>query len=159
MSVGRERVRSMDVQHARPLHWWQRVVPMTALALVAGVVAVSALGGQDQIELSTSRQPQEYVELVLTRDPDTVCRPRVARVEFAVISHLQSAERLTWQVEVVPSSGVREPVRRRGSVPVPPGVTRGVEVRVPASRDAYDVSVNLPGRPELLRVHCEGSRR
>jgi hypothetical protein len=157
----------MSVQHAeapesaepaRPMRWWQRVVPVSAVAVLAALAVVALLGQDDQIALSTKRQPQEYVELVLSRGHATVCGPRAAQVDFAVTSHLVGTQDLRWQVAVDPAGAA--PARtKQGSVSVPPEVTRGVRLRMKAPRKAYDLTVTLPGRPELLRVHCEGARR
>jgi len=133
-------------------------VPVTVVAAAAGLAVVGFADG-DEITLSTSRQSQEFVELALVRSVDTVCGPRTVRVPFAVTSHLEEPARLQWRLTVDaagrPPPGVREP----GAVLTAPAVTRGVRTRTDAPRGAYDVTVSLAGRPELIRVHCQGTRR
>ena len=141
------------------IRWWQRVVPVSGIAVLAAFAVVGLLGHDDQIELSTHRRPQEYVELVLTRSPAAVCGPRTVQVEFAVTSHLVDPTNLRWQVAIDPAGPAPAKVRKQGSLPVPPEVTRGIKTRTDAPRRAYDLTITLPGRPELLRVHCDGTKR
>src|SRR5689334_2237371 len=88
---------------ARPVRWWQRVVPVSAVAVVAALAVVGLLGNDHEIALSTKRQPQEYVELVLTRSPATLCGPRSVLVEFAITSHLVETKDVRWQVAIDPA--------------------------------------------------------
>ena len=141
----------------RPVRWWQRVVPVTALALVAGVAVLAVAGNSHEVELSTARQPEEYVELVLTRSPDKLCAGKNLRITFEMTSHLAESTRLGWEVRLDPVGRKPAKVAARGDVVAPPEVTRGVTVRASAPSKTYDLTVTIPGRPERLRVHCNGA--
>lgn len=141
-----------------PPRWWQRAVPLTALVVVGGAVAATAAGTAQEIEVSTSRVSQPFLELSLAGGRAAVCdEGSTARVRFRVTSHLGSEERVTWTVRLDPA-GPREPARARGRVRLAPGSTRLVPASVPAPRGPYDVTVRIQDHPELLRVHCRGGR-
>jgi hypothetical protein len=147
-----------DVEPAdRPVRWWQRVVPVMVLALVAGTAVLALADSSDEIALSTARQPEEYVELVLTRSPDKLCGSKALRVTFAMTSHLATTQRLGWQVRLDPAGKKPAKVAGKGEVLAPPDVTRGVTLRASAPSKTYDLTVTIPGRPERLRVHCNGA--
>ncbi|WP_148572993.1 hypothetical protein [Nocardioides caldifontis] len=141
---------------AAPPRWWQRALPMTLLALLVGAGAVAALD-PDELALSTSREPQPFVELLLTGAPQQVCRKET--VGFQLTSHLEEAGRVRWSVSVRPTNAEKPTDRDQGSVRLSPGGTRSESVRLAAPGRAYDVVVRLPDRPELLRIHCQGARR
>ena len=134
--------------------WWQRVVPVTLLAVVAVAAALSLMDLGDELELSTSRRPQPFLELALTRTPEKACGPRVG---FEVTSHLEESRRIPWTVTVDPSGEERATVVARGAVRLPAGGVRSAVARVVAPPRPYDVVVRLQDRPELLRVHCQGA--
>jgi hypothetical protein len=143
-----------------PARWWQRAVPVTALAVLAAGATVALAGSNDEVRVSTSRQEQPFVELVLLQAPDRVCGKQVARVRFAVVSHLDAPETLRWRVAADPARKGRKTVARTGEVALDPEAARQQRVRVRAPRrGAYDVTVTLADRPETLRVHCEGGAR
>jgi hypothetical protein len=136
--------------------WWQRVVPVSLLALVVVGAALGLLDMGDEIELSTSRKPQPFLELALSRSPDKACGRKVT---FEVTSHLQGSRRIPWTVTVDPAGPERATVTARGAVRLPAGGARSATARVAAPPRPYDVVVRLPDRPELLRVHCQADRR
>lgn len=136
--------------------WYQRVLPVTALAVAA--VALGALvvpGVRHQLALSASHRTEPYVELYFARPASGVpvaCSSSggTARVAFAVTSHLDDAERLDYDVVV-------DGVRQAGSVRVEPGRTTQVTRFLGSAEDPYEVSVRLPSVGEQLRAHCPGA--
>jgi hypothetical protein len=142
----------------RAPRWWQRVVPVAGLALAMAATAAFALPGlDDQLELSTSRQPQPFVELSLSGPPAKLCAGgEAARVRFRVTSHLQELRRIGYTVSV--SANGREVSRKAARIRIAPGRARSVRTRTAAPTAApYTVTVNLRHRPETVRVHCAGS--
>jgi hypothetical protein len=140
----------------RAARWYQRVLPVTALALV--VVALGALvvpGFRHQLALSASHRTEPYVELFFARPASgvpVVCSSSggTARVTFAVTSHLADTERLDYDVVV-------DGVRQDGTVTVEPGRTAQVTRFLGNAEDPYEVSVRLPAVDERLRAHCPGA--
>ncbi len=156
------------------------MLPVTGLVLV--VLAVGALVSpafRDQVELSTSRRHQPYVELFFAgasavpaaaragasgpaeQTAQAVCTRRGAKVlvAFVVASHLDRRRPVAYRVVVDP---VRRGLRTRrasGSATLGPGDSVVVRrrVRLPA-RAAYTVTVVLPGPDQRLRAHCAGGR-
>ena len=143
------------------LRWWQRVVPLSGIAVVVLAVAAFALPGlDDEIELSTRRSPQPFVELSLANRPAAVCADGSPRVRFGVQSHLDRRRTLRYRVAVDPAGPDGRTVVDRGRLRLAPGRAARVRTAVPApAGTAYDVTVRLENRPERLRIHCEGSRR
>lgn len=137
--------------------WWQRAAPTAVLAVLALTVAALALP-EEEIELSTSRKPQPFVELAMTRTAPEVCAGDRARVDFEVTSRLQDAQRLAWTVSTAPLGTTTHAAEERGAVRLRPGAARRVSVRMPTPPLPYDVTVRLKDRPELLRVHCRKER-
>ena len=137
------------------VRWWQRVLPVTALAVLAAAATVTLAGGNDQIKLSTTRQEQPFVELGLTRSPLQVCSAGRPLLRFNVVSHLATARTLRFTVATVPALKGQERFARQGGVEIAPGATRSLRTRLrPPARGAYDVAVTIQDRPEALRVHC-----
>lgn len=143
------------------LHWWQRLLPVSGIAaLVLALAAFVFPGLDDEIELSTSREPQPFVELYLTDRPAAVCAGDSAQIRFRVESHLQRRRPLRYRIGVDPAGRRAETVRERGTLRIAPGRTRSIRTQVAApDRTGYDITVRLQRRPERLRVHCEGTRR
>jgi len=149
------------MRHAeqRASRWYQRVLPVTALAVAATVLLALVLPGfREQVALSASHRPQEYVALSFGRAPDgtvvTCTGSRSAvKVRFAVESHLAEGRELDYEI------GVGD-TRRTGTVRVEPGETVEVTraVRRPAA-DRFEVTVRLPDVDQQVLAHCEGGRR
>lgn len=141
------------------IRWWQRAVPVTglaALALTAGVLALP----EQEIELSTSRKPQPFVELFLTGRPHASCAGDPATIRFRVVSHLERARTLRYRVAVDPAGPRQATVHKRGTVRLQPGQTRTRRVELPATpAGGHDLTVRLQQRPEQLRIHCDGTSR
>lgn len=150
-----------------PPRWWQRAVPASALAVVVAVAVALTAVPDRELELSTTRVPQAFLELELAAPRASVCTGERARVRFRLTSRLAQAEQLRWTVRLDPleRSGrgdrpkARRPVRERGRAPVDPGAARLVRTSLPTPRAPYTVTVRIQDHPELLRVHCRGSRR
>ena len=144
---------------SRP-RWFQRVLPVTGLVLA--VVALAALvvpSFREQVALSTTRQPQPFVELSFAGPtPADMCgRGEPARVRFALVSHLEERRRLAYRVVVDPTGA---PARTlKGSIPVGPGRSRVVRAPVSApDGERYTVTVRLPARHQQIRAHCSAGR-
>lgn len=143
----------MDTQH-----WYRRVLPVTALAV--GLVALLALvfpGVRQQVALSASHQPQEYVALSFARDPAgtvPVCgrSGKDVLVSFAIDSQLQRAR----TVEYVVTVGA---VRRVGTLVIEPGETTRMTEVVKRPRGRFPVSVSLPDLDRRILAHCQGTTR
>jgi hypothetical protein len=132
--------------------WHHRVVPVTTL--VAGLVALLAVlvpGVRDQIALSATHEPQEYVALSFgrtARDTVVTCTTTGAqvRVAFVVTSALSETRTLDYALTV----GAR---RTTGSMTVEPGESADVTRLVPLPRTKrYDVEVRVEDRRIL--AHC-----
>ncbi|WP_435747067.1 hypothetical protein [Nocardioides sp. SYSU DS0663] len=142
-----------------PVRWWQRAVPVTGLGAIVLVAAVLTLP-EREVELSTSRKPQPFVELFLTSRPDAACAGATATLRFRVVSHLERRRSIRYRVGVDPAGRRAETVRDRGRVRLAPGQARTVRVELPdPPSGAHDLTVRLRQRPELLRIHCTGTRR
>jgi len=142
----------------RAPRWWQRVVPVAGLALALAATAAFALPGlDDELQLSTSRHPQPFVELYLSGPPANLCaRGEAPRVRFGVNSHLQQPRRIGYTISV--SAQGQEVSREAARIRIRPGQARSVRTRVAAPAAApYTVAVNLRHRPETVRVHCPGN--
>lgn len=143
--------------------WFQRVVPVTALALaLVGLAALLLPAVRHQVALSTTHQPQPYVELYFARTadgPQVVCArdgERV-RVSFSLASHLPDVRDIDWQVLVAGGTS-RDSADRSGTARVAPGRTTTVdETLAVTGRDGYSVQVDLSGLDEHLRAHCDGA--
>jgi hypothetical protein len=143
---------------ARGPRWWQRVVPVAGLALVMAAAAAFALPGlEDELELSTSRQPQPFVELFLSGPPARLCaRGDAPYVRFGVKSHLPELRRIGYTISVRATGRVVS--RKAARIRIGPGKATSVRTRVTAPAAApYAVTVNLRHRPETVRVHCPGN--
>lgn len=153
-----------------PLRWWHRAVPVGLLALACSGAAAWALPA-DEVERSTSRVPQEFVELHLMDPPRAVCRRAGRSVRFRVVSHLTAPTALRFRVTVdlvtrqsrqpgQRRARLRDRLRDRGRVHLLPGEAAVVRARLgPRPARAHHVTVRLPQRTELLRVRCAGARR
>ena len=147
--------RALDARRPAAVPWWRRALPLGALALVV-VLAVTALGHSDaQVRASTTREPQPFLELGLTRSPDDVCGPRRVVLRFALTSHYPTAQTLDVAVAAEPVPAGRGEVRRR-TVTMQPEGTVSLTDRLPAPRGEYDVVVSVADHPERLRIHCDG---
>lgn len=139
-------------------HWYRRVLPVTALAV--GVVALLALvfpGVREQVALSATHRPQEYVALSFARsEAGTVefcgAQGSTVSVRFTVDSELGETRTLEYVVKV----GEK---RRTGTVVAEPGEPVDVTHVVKRPRGRYDVTVRLPGDGREILAHCQGARR
>ncbi|GAA4376444.1 hypothetical protein GCM10023146_31930 [Nocardioides caricicola] len=139
-------------------HWYRRVLPLTALAV--GLVALLAAlfpGVRDQMALSASHQPQEYVALSFARSSDgTVPVCGGSRTELTVSFTVDNAMSDVRTFDYVVTAG---DVRRTGTVAVDPGETADVtQVLARPARD-FDLAVRLPGADREVLAHCRGARR
>lgn len=140
----------------RAARWYQRVLPVTTLALVLVALAALAFPGfRHQLPLSASHRDEPYVELYFARSadgPPAACRASggVAKVTFAVRSHLEETRRIGYAVVV---GGVR----RSGSVEVESGRTAEVTRFAGRADRDYDVSVRLRKLDQRLSAHCAGA--
>ncbi|MDP9821752.1 hypothetical protein [Nocardioides massiliensis] len=145
-----------------PVRWWQRAVPVGLVAALSVGAAVYALP-DEELELSTTRLPQEYVELSLTGPPRAVCGTRAhprARVRFRLVNRLEQTHTFRYRVTVHPVGARRESVRKRGRVRLEPGESTHVRSRLARSpARAHVVTIRLAQRPEQLRVHCHRQRQ
>lgn len=139
--------------------WYRRVLPVTALAVcLVALLAVLIPGVRDQVALSASHQPQEYVALSFARTSAGTVEPcartgRGVLVSFTIDSELPQPRDLQYVVTV----GV---ARRSSTVGVEPGgTTRMTEVVPRRSKAEYDVSVRLPGAEREIIAHCPGRAR
>jgi hypothetical protein len=137
--------------------WHRRVVPVTTS--VIGLVALLALllpSVREQVALSATHQPQEYVALSFARSADgtvAVCmatRSEV-RVAFAVESALSESRSLDYGVTVGGTTIV-------DTVRVEPGESAEVARVLPRPDERrYDVEVVLPGEDRRILAHCGGA--
>jgi negative regulator of sigma E activity len=165
--LGGEDVESPETapEQATPApRWFERALPMTVLAVVLiGVAALLVPAFRDQVELSTSRQSQPYVELYFQRTPgrtaQAVCAAQgaAAQVRFVVASHLDDRQGVAYRIAVTPH-GKGKVQRRAGTVRVTPGTAVEVRKAFARPRGGYTVSVRLPALGEQLRAHCAGRR-
>lgn len=144
----------MDASQDQPVaaRWYQRVLPVTGLALAVLALAALVLPAfRHQVALSTTRQPQPFVELYFSKSlpADQVACGK--EVRFTVVSHLEESRRLRYDV----SAG---PAQRTGTVLLRPGRSRQVRVPVDAPA-AHLVAVRLPALDQHLLLHCDGARR
>ena len=146
--------------------WFQRVLPVTGL-----LVALITLGAllspafRDQVALSTSRQPQAYVELFFprttaSRAPATCTRRGDSvRVRFVVASHLDQRQDVGYRVRVNPTGKDLRTRRKAGAIRLDPGSSRVVRKRFELPRGTgYTVTVVLPALDQQVRAHCRGAR-
>lgn len=145
--------------------WFERVLPMTALGVAAvGIAALLIPGLGDQAALSTSRQPQPYVELYFAHSSapngQAVCTAKGAKayVRFVVDSHLEERQAVAYRVVLAPAAKGAKTLREAGSVRVTPGTRAAVTRTFARPRGAYTVSVRLPALDQQLRAHCPGRR-
>jgi hypothetical protein len=142
-----------------PPRWWQRALPLTALAVLATVAVVALGSGNEQIKLSTTRQEQPFVELGLTTAPQTLCGDKVVRFGYTVVSHLDTRETLTLRVTADPDRAGARSTTKQGELALSPDEKRALRVKLKAPRGKYDVTVSIADRPETIRVHCDGVAR
>jgi len=144
--------------------WHHRVVPVTGIVLaLLAVAALVSPGFRDQVVLSTSRQPQPFVELFFTQTAQYAdAGSRCVRdgdslgVAFTVASHLEAPDSLAFQVSVDPA---RDEGIQRGVVDLDPGESRDVRTWVTAPDDrAQTVTVRLPDLDQELRARCPAAR-
>ena len=137
-----------STEETRP-RWWQRVLPVTALALALVALAALAVPGfRDQVRLSASHQPEPYVELYFARAADGTQLVCTSQVRFTIASHLDEASDLAYEVTV-------DGKTTQGTATVEPGKTAEVH-ETAAHQGAYDVSVLLPASGDKLSAHCPG---
>jgi hypothetical protein len=150
----------------RPTRWYQRVVPVSTLALALVAIAAAVVPGfADQLEQSLTRQHAPYVELYfdqpMAATTQTACLRRgdSVRVRFVVESHLPANQRLAYRVRVQPLGGHQRPLRQAGRLTVSPGEAAVVRrtFRLPAGRP-YAVRVHLPALDQHLRIRCAAGR-
>lgn len=136
--------------------WWQRAVPATVLAAAAGGALVT-LAPSDEVQASTEREPQRYVELSLAATPDQICGAKRARMRFRVTSHLGDGAPVRWRLGVDPEGRRPAKVCARGTLDPSAGATVERTARTTAvpAKKSYDLALRIAGRPEVLRVHCD----
>jgi hypothetical protein len=139
-------------------HWYRRVLPVTALAV--GLVALLALAVpsvRDQIRLSASHQPQQYVALSFARDSDgTVPVCAETGEEVSVVFTVDSALRDERTVDYVVQVG---PERRAGTVEVAPGESVDVTQVLHRPQHHFAVAVRLPDADREVIAHCGSTTR
>ncbi len=145
--------------------WFERVLPMTALGVaVVGIAALLIPGFGDEAAVSTSRQPQPYVELYFAHSSapngQAVCTVKGAKayVRFVVDSHLEERQAVAYRVVLTPATKGAKAARKVGSVRVTPATRATVTKTFARPRGAYTVSVRLPALDQQLRAHCPGRR-
>jgi hypothetical protein len=145
-----------------------RLLPTTTLGVV--VIALAALlvpGVRDQVMLSVSHRPEQYVELYFPRPsagPPTTCTRRrdSVRVGFVVASHLDAQKSIAYRVAVARTVRVRHArvLDKRGTVSVDAGGKRRVERSFTMrAHHPYSVSVSLPALHQQLHARCPGGKR
>jgi hypothetical protein len=153
-----------EQEHApEQLQWYQRTVPVVGLVVALVVLAFFLVPGfRHQVALSTSRQPDPFVELSFTdtrNGNQMLCTgsSAAATVHFSVTSHLENRQWLAFQVEVAPAGRPADAVRRTVRDLVSPGDTRAFTQRLPRPAGAYDVTVRLPELGQRLHARCGGA--
>ena len=150
-----------EVSAPAEARWFQRVLPVTGMSAALVLVATLLVPDfREQVALSATHRPQEYVELYFARTAagtQVVCTSgeRGVRVRFAVTSHLRGRERLPYTVAVRHPARNAAGDRTTGAVTVEAG--RTVEVTRTLQRPAgrgYEVAVRLPTVHGNLRAHC-----
>ncbi len=146
--------------------WFQRVLPVTGLAIV--LVALAALvvpAFRDQVELSTSRQSEPYVELYFAHsaapDGQAVCTAKAGKAVRALRHRQPPREGAAGGLpgRGRPDRPGREDLARASqSVRVAPGASATVTKVFALPRKGYTVSVSLPALDQQLRAHCPGQR-
>jgi hypothetical protein len=147
-----------DGPEERTSRWYQRVLPVAGLVVaMTALLALAVPGFRDQVALSATHRPQQYVALSFGRADDgtvVVCggSPSAVKVTFAVDSHLAERRELDYELSVGDTV-------RTGTVRVDPGATAEVAraVRRPAGPH-FDVTVRLPEVDEQVVAHCPGAR-
>lgn len=133
--------------------WWQRVLPVTALLLAATTVAALLLPGvREQLALSATHRPQQYVELSFSRGASGVVQTctgtaRRALTSFTVTSHLDESRDLAFTV----TAGS---VTRTGTVQVDPDETVVVDRALEDVGRRYVVTVELPELDQQIHARC-----
>lgn len=133
------------------------MLPVTALAVgLVALLAVLLPGVRDQVALSASHQPQEYVALSFARSPAgtvPVCGGGADRVtvRFTVDSALGEDRTLDYVVTAGPA-------RRTGTVTVEPGETVDVTKVLDRPAREFDLVVRLPDVDREVHAHCRGAR-
>jgi hypothetical protein len=146
--------------------WFQRVFPVTGLAIVLVTLAALVVPAfRDQVELSTSRQSEPYVELYFAHsaapDGQAVCTVKAGKavVRFVIGSHLAKEQPVAYRVAVDPTAPGVKTSRATQSVRVAPDASATVTKLFALPRKGYTVSVSLPALGQQLRAHCPGQRR
>lgn len=134
------------------------MLPVTALAVA--VVAVLALvfpGVRQQLALSASHQPQEYVALSFARaDDGTVPVCTRAGGDLSIAFTVGSGLRESKDIAFVVTAGK---ARRAGSVTVEPGESVDVTQVLPRPARRFEVAVRLPEDDRRIRASCRGATR
>ncbi len=150
----------MDELQTRPAgqrpRWYQRVLPVTGLVLaLLALAAVVSPAFRHQVALSTSRQPQPFVELYFWGAGHAGHAGKALcgrQVRFTVVSHLEETRTLTYRVTVGGEDG------RPGSIRIRPGETRDVTTRVSPPPEPHTVAVRIPDLDQHLLAHCGGGQ-
>lgn len=149
---------------APPLRWWQRAVPVSLLVgAVAAVALVAGVPGR-QLELSTTRVPQPFLEAQLVGRGAAACVGPGERawVRAKVTSRLEDTEHLQWTVRLERDRADETEAatrRKQGRFRLDPDATRVLRTSLRAPRRPYTVTVRFPDHPEVLRAHCRARPR
>jgi hypothetical protein len=133
------------------------VVLVAALA----VAVVPALRGQ--LLLSVSHRQASYVEMAFTPDEaghvDPCVRSKAGvEVPFSVAGHGDDVGKRAWRIVVTDLSGGRTARKvLTGTVRLPEDRPTSIREVITGWSGPYDVLVTLPGTPQRLAAHCEGS--
>jgi hypothetical protein len=150
---------------ASPVRWFQRVLPVTVLALLLIVLAGLLVPDfRSQLRLSLTRLPEPYVDLYFVEAPpgtlkggQVTCARHQGKVvvDFVVRSHLTDTRSVAYAVKVIPTKHGQKTRRSTGALRLEPGQSDTVHESFALRRgSAYQVTVALPGRAERLRAHC-----